>query len=167
MPNDFSLLCANESLSAKRMGAACRCQTQVAYDRRVPRRIPRALNDRGGNISRQIRDETQCGSSGVRVAEYQGGIIQALTNVRVFAEKPLMLGLLGTVGKFVLEIQKKAMQAEAPFYLTTGEALFVTGKTLRLLAAEHDCFLLFDRDGTPVLDDQFYEVTADGIVRVE
>jgi hypothetical protein len=27
--------------------------------------------------------------------------------------------------------------------------------------------LLFDRDGTPVLDDQFYEVTADGIVRVE
>lgn len=61
---------------------------------------------------------------------------------------------------------EKSLQAEAPFYLSTGEALFVTGKTLRLLAAERDCFLLFDRDGTPVLDEEFYEVTAEGIKRV-
>jgi len=78
-----------------------------------------------------------------------------------------MLGILGAVGKFVLEIQKRAMQAEAPFYLTTGETMWLTGKTLRLLAAEKGCFLLFDKDGTPVLDQEFYSVTAEGIERIE
>lgn len=44
---------------------------------------------------------------------------------------------------------------------------FLYGKTLRLLAAEHDCFLLFDSDGTPVLEDEYYVVSKDGIRRVD
>jgi len=62
---------------------------------------------------------------------------------------------------------ERAMRAEAPFYLSTGEALFVTGRTLRLLAAEHDRFELFDKDGTPVLTEEFYSVTAGGIERIQ
>jgi hypothetical protein len=61
---------------------------------------------------------------------------------------------------------EQAMRAEAPFYLTTGECLFLTGKTLRLLGAECDVFQLFDKDGTPVLNEEFYEVTAEGIERI-
>ena len=58
------------------------------------------------------------------------------------------------------------MQAESPIRLTTGEVLYLTGKTLRLLAAECDVVQLFDKDGTSVLNEEFYEVTAEGIVRV-
>lgn len=59
------------------------------------------------------------------------------------------------------------MQAEAPFKLVTGEALYLTGKTLRLLAAEHDVFLLFDTDGTAVVNDEFYAVSSEGIERIK
>lgn len=55
----------------------------------------------------------------------------------------------------------------APFCLTENDMLYLYGKTLRLLAAEHDCFLLFDSDGTPVLDSEYYVVSRDGIHRVE
>lgn len=55
----------------------------------------------------------------------------------------------------------------ATFALTEGDLMYLTGKTLRLLAAEHDCFLLFDSDGTPILDQEFYVVSKDGIRRVE
>ena len=55
----------------------------------------------------------------------------------------------------------------APFCLTETDMLYLYGKTLRLLAAEHDCFLLFDSDGTPILDQEFYVVSKDGIRRVE
>lgn len=62
---------------------------------------------------------------------------------------------------------EQAMQAEAPFKLVTGEALYLTGKTLRLLAAEHECFYLFDKDGTVVLDSEFYVVSCEGIERIK
>jgi hypothetical protein len=51
--------------------------------------------------------------------------------------------------------------------LTESEVMYLTGKTLRLLAAEHGVLLLFDSDGTPVLNNEFYEVTKDGISRIE
>jgi hypothetical protein len=55
----------------------------------------------------------------------------------------------------------------APFCLTETDMLYLYGKTLRLLAAEHDCFVVFDNDGTPVLDSEFYLVSKNGIERVE
>jgi hypothetical protein len=54
-----------------------------------------------------------------------------------------------------------------PFYLTETDMCFLYGKTLRLLAAEHDCFVLFDSDGTPVLDEEYYVISREGIRRVE
>jgi hypothetical protein len=45
--------------------------------------------------------------------------------------------------------------------------MWLTGKTLRLLAADLDCLDLFDTDGTPVLNSEFYAVTAEGIERIE
>jgi hypothetical protein len=53
------------------------------------------------------------------------------------------------------------------FCLTETDMMFLYGKTLRLLAAEHDCYLIFDSDGTPVLEDEYYVVSKDGIRRVE
>jgi hypothetical protein len=50
--------------------------------------------------------------------------------------------------------------------LSMGEVLYLTGKTLRLLAADLDVLDLFDTDGTPVLNEEFYEVTAEGIERI-
>jgi hypothetical protein len=53
------------------------------------------------------------------------------------------------------------------FCLTEQDMMFLYGKTLRLLAAEHDVFVVFDNDGTPVLDGEYYLVSKNGIERVE
>jgi hypothetical protein len=55
----------------------------------------------------------------------------------------------------------------APFCLTETDVLYLYGKTLRLLAAEHHCYVLFDSDGTPVLDSEYYVISHEGIRRVE
>ena len=73
----------------------------------------------------------------------------------------------------VSEVAKEASEvvedevSAATFALTEGDLMYLTGKTLRLLAAEHDCFLLFDSDGTPVLDSEFYVISREGITRID
>ena len=55
----------------------------------------------------------------------------------------------------------------APFYLTETDICYLYGKTLRLLAAEHDVFVVFDNDGTPVLDSEYYLISKNGIERID
>ena len=49
--------------------------------------------------------------------------------------------------------------------LEQHEAAYLTGRTLRIIAGIRGK-VLFDTDGTPVLDDEFYEITSEGIKRV-